>query len=94
MEWPDELDEVIYIDTYGNLMTGLRACGPDDTVAVNGQAVPMARTFSDVPVGKPFHYGNSIGLSEIAVNCGRADRLFDAEIGTKVCITPANLRNP
>lgn len=94
MAWPDELDEVIYIDTYGNLMTGLRACGPDDTVAVNDQAVPMARTFSDVPVGKPFHYGNSIGLCEIAVNCGRADRLFDAEIGTKVCITPANLRNP
>ena len=94
MEWPDELGEVIYIDTYGNLMTGLRACGPDDTVAVNDQAVPMARTFSDVPVGKPFHYGNSIGLCEIAVNCGRADRLFDAEIGAKVCITPANLRNP
>lgn len=86
--WPDELSEIIYIDSYGNLMTGLRAApgwqDRDQVILINGQSVSAARTFSDVALGQGFHYRNSIGLCEIAVNCGRADQVFGAEIGTVV----------
>tara|TARA_E500000318_G_scaffold20685_1_gene21222 strand:+ start:357 stop:1154 length:798 start_codon:yes stop_codon:yes gene_type:complete len=84
--WPDALAEVIYIDTYGNLMTGL--CGKDmqENLIVHDHVLPKARTFSDVQLGEGFHYCNSIGLCEVAVNCGRADRVFDAVIGTPVSI--------
>ena len=82
--WPDELAEVIYVDTYGNLMTGLLAQKMSDQLLLNNQVISGARTFSDVNLGEGFHYRNSIGLCEIAVNCGRADLQFDAVIGTTV----------
>lgn len=84
-EWPDELDEVIYVDTYGNLMTGISARGQDEKLVINDHVLGGARTFSDVHPGDGFHYANSIGLCEIAVNCGRADQVFAAGIGTRVC---------
>jgi len=88
--WPDELSEIIYVDTYGNLMTGLVAApgwqNRNLSLLINGQLLSPARTFSDVELGHGFHYRNSIGLCEIAVNCGRADQVFGAEIGTAVFI--------
>tara|TARA_R110000868_G_scaffold92100_6_gene255532 strand:- start:26182 stop:26928 length:747 start_codon:yes stop_codon:yes gene_type:complete len=90
--WPDDLAEIIYVDTYGNLMSGVRAPkgwqARNQIVLVNGKSLPAARTFSDVEMGQGFHYRNSIGLCEIAVNCGRADQAFGAEIGTAVFIRP------
>jgi len=83
-DWTDELAEVIYIDPYGNLMTGLSARSLDEKITVNAHIVSGARTFSDVPDGSAFHYRNSIGLCEIAVNCGRADKLMGAVIGSTV----------
>lgn len=85
-DWPDQLEEVIYIDTYGNLMTGMMPPKEAEHVMVKGEVVGTARTFSDVKVGQGFHYRNSIGLCEIAVNCGRADQKYDAQIGTAVSI--------
>lgn len=82
--WPDNLAEVIYVDPYGNLLTGLPPQAPDTTVDINGNLVNFARTFSDVPQGAGFHYANSLGQCEISVNCGRADVLFEAAIGTAV----------
>ena len=86
--WTDELSEVIYIDSYGNLMTGILAApgwqNRNLSLLINGQSLSPARTFSDVGLGQGFHYRNSIGLCEIAVNCGRADQVFGAEIGTAV----------
>lgn len=82
--WPDELSEVIYIDTYGNLMTGLMTREGEEKLMVGDQMISRARTFSDVRPGEGFHYCNSIGLCEVAVNCGRADQLFGAHIGTPV----------
>ncbi|KEO58809.1 hypothetical protein SMB34_12365 [Thalassospira permensis NBRC 106175] len=92
--WPDELSEIIYIDSYGNLMTGLLAApgwqNRNLKLLINGQSLSPARTFSDVALGQGFHYRNSIGLCEVAVNCGRADQAFGAEIGTAVFIKPQN----
>jgi hypothetical protein len=85
-DWPDDLAEVIYIDHYGNAMTGLRAAGlpPEATLTVGLSRIGHARTFSAVPPGAAFWYGNSNGLAEIAVNMGRADHALGLAIGTKL----------
>ena len=85
-EWPDDLAEIIYIDDFGNAMTGLRASvatGAGD-IAVGGRSIPRAETFSDAPEGAPLCYENSNGLLEIAVNRGRADRLPGISLGCQV----------
>lgn len=84
--WPDDLPAVIYIDGYGNLVTGLRAeTVPDGARLTIGEATPeRARTFSDVPPGGLFWYANSIGLVEIAVNQGSAAAALKARIGMDV----------
>lgn len=84
--WPDDLSEVIYIDTYGNLMTGMAARKSTEKLVIDDQVVSCARTFSDVRPGEGFHYCNSIGLCEVAVNCGRADQMFGARIGTSITV--------
>ena len=86
--WPDDLNEVVYIDHFGNCMTGIRAGIPADigTIQVNGIFVPFADTFSAVPEGTAFWYRNSQGLVEIAVNGGNAADQLDMEIGTELVI--------
>jgi S-adenosylmethionine hydrolase len=82
-EVAQDYSRVIYIDHFGNLLTGLRASSarPDQSVEFKGQRIPRVRTFSDVHTGQPLCYENSSGLIEIAVNCGRADIFFKASIG-------------
>ncbi|MGH6960670.1 MAG: SAM hydroxide adenosyltransferase, partial [Dongiaceae bacterium] len=87
-EWPDDLAEIVYIDHYGNAMTGLRAAalGDDASLAVAGRPLERARTFADHPPGDAFWYENSNGLAEIAVNQGCADRVLGLAIGSPVSI--------
>jgi len=88
-DWPNDLFEIVYVDHYGNAMTGVRASAvrKEDTLSVNGKIVPPARTFSDRPKGAAFWYENSNGLLEIAVNQGRAEQVLGVAIGTlvKIC---------
>ena len=85
-DWPDDLGEIVYIDHYGNAMTGMRGgtVAAAASLACGGRTIAHARTFSAVPPGAPFWYVNSNGLVEIAVNRGRADRLLGLSIGSKV----------
>jgi len=85
-EWPDDLSEIVYVDHFGNAMTGLRAATlPSDArLAAAGHLMEPATTFSDLPPGTAFWYANSTGLAEIAVNQGRADRELDLGIGVPV----------
>jgi S-adenosyl-L-methionine hydrolase (adenosine-forming) len=85
-DWPDDLREVVYVDHFGNAMTGVRAAtlAPNARLAAAGRTLWRARTFSDLPLGAGFWYENSNGLAEIAVNQGRADRELGLSIGTKV----------
>jgi len=71
---PEDLAEVIFIDHFGNAITGLRADNvpPDKGIDHNGSRIPSARVFSEIARGEPCWYRNSMGLVEIAVNCGRA----------------------
>lgn len=84
-DWPDDLYRVVYIDRFGNAMTGVRlsAIAPDAILNVNGQPLKPARTFSDVAAGEAFWYGNANGLVEFAVNRGRADAVLGVEVGTR-----------
>ena len=85
-DWPDDLAEVVYIDHFGNAMTGLRAfmLPPDARLIAAGRVLERARTFSDRPTGAAFWYENSNGLAEITVNRGRADRDLGLAIGSPV----------
>lgn len=87
-DWPDDLAEIVYIDHYGNAMTGLRAALIPHTarLAAAGHVLPHARTFSSVPKGGAFWYENSNGLAEIAVNSGPAASTLGLDIGTPVTI--------
>ena len=90
VDWPDDLSEVVYIDHFGNAMTGLRSAmlPPNARLAASGRILERARTFSDLPPGMAFWYENSNGLAEIAVNQGRADRELGLTIGTPAEIVP------
>lgn len=87
--WPDDLARIIYIDRYGNLITGIRAAsmGPDAVIQVGDLILRQARTFSDVPVGEGFWYENSSGLVELAINQGNAAARFGVAVGTGVQVT-------
>ncbi|MDR3515143.1 MAG: SAM-dependent chlorinase/fluorinase [Azospirillaceae bacterium] len=86
--WPDDLAEIIYIDVYGNAMTGLRAStvAPDAVLRVGTTAVPPARVFGAVPPGALFWYANSNGLAEIAANQGRAATILGLSVGDPVVL--------
>ena len=89
-EWPDDLPEIVYIDRFGNAMTGLRAAliPQGARLAAAGRVFARRRTFSDVPVGEAFWYENSNGLAEVAVNAGRADAALGLAVGTSIGILP------
>lgn len=81
-----DLAEIIYVDHYGNAITGLRANTlPDATwIEAAGQRFARARVFSDLPPGGACWYENSVGLVEIAVNRGSAAKQFGLCIGDAV----------
>jgi S-adenosylmethionine hydrolase len=78
-----DLSEIIYIDHYGNALTGLRAANLARSVKieVGGQQLAYARVFADVAAGHAFWYENSIGLVEIAVNGGSAAERVGLRVG-------------
>ena len=84
--WPSDLEKIIYIDHFGNAITGMRAAylDNDQIIAAGDQRLCWARTFSDVAPGQGFWYENSNGLVELAVNQGRADEILRLTIGDAV----------
>jgi S-adenosylmethionine hydrolase len=86
--WPDDLAEIVYVDRYGNALTGLRGeiVATSARLSIDGQVLAHADTFFAVPRGTAFWYVNSNGLVEIAVNQGRADRQLRLAVGAAVTI--------
>jgi len=76
-DWPDDLESIIYVDHFGNAMTGIRAQTLATTTRLecNGNKFSYAKTFSSVESGVAFWYENANGLAEISINQGRADDL-------------------
>lgn len=85
-DWPVQLDEVIYIDHFGNAVTGRQAASVSKTAVLEVEAFPIrhAETFAAVSPGETFWYENSMGLIELAVNQGSASQILMLDIGTKI----------
>ncbi len=84
--WPDNLQEIIYIDYFGNCMTGIRSDSIADsqTLTVAAHTVRYAQTFSAVQINQLFWYRNSAGLIEIAANRFHAGEMLGVGIGARV----------
>ncbi len=91
-EWPDDLDQIVFVDDYGNAMTGRRAetLAADTVLEVPGADAPLRRrrTFADDAAATGFWYENSLGLVEIAAREASAAARFDLAIGTPVTPVP------
>lgn len=85
-DWPEELAQVVYVDHFGNLMTGIRAAAvrEDAELEAGARRLAHADTFSAVERGAAFWYANANGLVEIAVNQGRANEALGLGIGAPV----------
>lgn len=90
-DWPDDLPEIVYVDHYGNGITGLRAgkLNSQKALRVGGETVKYARVFSEVSPGAAFWYENANGLAEIAVNRGSAAARFGLKPGDPIEIPEA-----
>ena len=82
-EYPDELNEIIYVDQFGNCITGTRARNVKSTTILEcaSNRIEFAPTFSAVKQGQVFWYENANGLGEIAVNGGSAESYLEVGIG-------------
>ena len=86
---PADLAEVIYVDHYGNALTGLRASAIalDTRLAAGGKTLANKRVFSDAAPGEAFWYENSLGLVEIAANGASAAATLNLRVGDPVGVT-------
>lgn len=87
-DWPDELDRILYIDHYGNAISGRRAgtIGKENRLVIGDTCIEYARTFSEATPGKLFWHENSNGLVEIAANQARASDLDSIQLGAQLGI--------
>ncbi|MCW5700561.1 MAG: SAM-dependent chlorinase/fluorinase [Rhodospirillales bacterium] len=92
--WPDDLAEIIYVDVFGNAMTGIRAevVSESTTLIVAGQHLKYAKTFSSIPKMGLFWYDNANGLVEVAANQGRAVDILGVKPGDTVKFAPPRPR--
>ena len=86
LNWPADLAEVIYLDSFGNAMTGLRGAriNKDAALMINATRINYTRVFAEAEKAQPFWYVNSNGLVEIAMNQADAARTLGLEIGMQL----------
>ncbi len=79
---------VIYIDGFGNAMTGIQggALATDAVLETGPHRLSRADTFSAVSPGTAFWYVNSLGLVELAVNQGSAATALGLQVGSPVAV--------
>ena len=84
--WPDDLYEIIYIDRYGNAMTGVRASQLQENAVleVKKRKLAFARTFADAHQGQPFWYYNANSLVELALKESNIGKELSLEMGDAV----------
>lgn len=81
-----ERAQVIYVDHYGNLFTGLPV--PDEPerhrLRIADRELPFARTFGEVALGGSFWYRNSLDRVEVAAREDSASRILGVGLGSPV----------
>jgi hypothetical protein len=87
-DWPEDTGQIVFVDAYGNLMTGLRAAKINKNlrVLVADQSIRHAETFCHVVPGGLFWYCNSQGLLEIAANGTSAAKRLSLALGDEILI--------
>lgn len=85
-DWSNELFEVIYIDHYGNAVTGINQnqIQTGQAITVDDKKISYAETFSAVGKGECFWYANSDGLIEIAAREASAAESINLTVGIKI----------
>ena len=80
----EDLAQVIYIDHYGNAMTGIRAASvsPKSKMRASARTVGRADTFEAARA--PFWYENSLGLVEIAAPRASAAARLGLKVGSPI----------
>jgi S-adenosylmethionine hydrolase len=83
-KWGLDLPEIIYLDSFGNAMTGLRGehLNKGATLMLNDTRINYARVFSEAKTAVPFWYVNSNGLVEIAMKQASVAQSLGLNIGT------------
>lgn len=91
-EWPDDLAKILYIDHYGNAVTGIRAAQLSESsiIQIGHRKLGYARVFAEVIPHQVFWYENANGLVEISVNQGRADELLALRLGDPIDVLPSS----
>ena len=86
LDWPEHLDSIIYIDHFGNAITGRSGDSVPQNlkVVLREKEMPYARVFYERERGELFWYVNSIGLVEIAANCASAAQLLNLKVGDAI----------
>lgn len=81
--WPNDVFEIIYIDHFCNLMTGIResSISAETELVFNGQNISYVETYSNMPDGQLCWYINSNQLVEIGLNKMNAGLVHTAQIG-------------
>jgi S-adenosylmethionine hydrolase len=87
--WPEELHRVVYIDHYGNAVTGLRASAlpGGSRIEIAGVSCDYRRTFSEARGAAAFWYANANGLVEIAAPGSSAQATLNLAPGQPLRIT-------
>jgi hypothetical protein len=83
--------EVLVVDDFGNVVTNVDGGFFDglddgDRVGVNGESVPIGRSFASVPEGERLVTVGSHGNVECDVNRGRGDEAFGLSPGDEVVV--------
>lgn len=86
--WPDDLSQIVYIDAFGNMMTGISAekFNNNNRIKLSGHVIEYAETFCKVPPGQLFWYRNSLGLVEISANRSSAASMLSLALGDKILL--------
>lgn len=88
--------EVIYVDSFGNLVTNIRkeelarfGVAPVDVLIGDKRIHGVKKTYAMADKGAPLALIGSSGLLEVAVSSGSAARALRAGVGEKVKVRPA-----
>lgn len=82
------LSEIIYIDHYGNAVTGLHSeeYSEDTVFRLRNRKITYASCYEQAPADELFWYRNSIGLIEFAVALDSASERYKLDIGNRFSV--------
>jgi len=84
------LGQVIHVDRFGNAVTNIRRKDVEEThgfkVEAAGMALPLGRTYGDVPEGRCLGLWGSSRRLEVSCNRGNAARVLGLSRGSRVVL--------